>query len=302
MAFELPDFWTTLGIGLALLSLVPGMTSVPSASHIEFKISRICALAAATLFLIKLALWGSEDLTAARIAIVALLGALIAVSTAFALHWINKKEKTTVVVTAEAKPESVPARGPTLEANTGGRINAEGATIPGDLPFQFGKAETGGIIDMPGINVIRQNDGSLSIQPSSKPANRVFLPPTGEFKDLSEAQIAHKLRVTAGELREFQKRYEAAWRALPRSPETGVENSVFQPFAEQWKLEYETKYINEAYSLVSESLARGLTITAHDQTESAGGTMLFYKAFAGPRPALEVAAFLDRVASELKPD
>jgi hypothetical protein len=95
MILELPDFWTTVGLGLALLSLVPGMTSVPSASHIEFKISRMCAVVAAALFLTKLALWGAENLTFQRLAIVALFGAAIAVLAAYTLHWINKKEEAT---------------------------------------------------------------------------------------------------------------------------------------------------------------------------------------------------------------
>ena len=107
MAVDLPDLWTTAGLGLGLLSLVPGMTSVPCASHIEFKISRLCALAAATLFLIKLALWGAEDLTVPRLALVAAFGALMAVAAAFAVHWINEKEKMVTPVPA-GTPMRVP--------------------------------------------------------------------------------------------------------------------------------------------------------------------------------------------------
>jgi hypothetical protein len=226
MAFDLPDFWTTVGIGLALLSLVPGMTSVPSASHIEFKVSRFCVLAAATLFLFKLALWGSESLTITRLALVAVFGALIAVSAAYALHWINRKEEATIPAltpvaqdskeiapkitddkkqTAIAAPipvetheQQAPARrGPTLEATNGSRIDATGAIIPGDLPFQFGKADGGSVIDMPGTVVTRREDGSITIEPGKIPVNRTFPPPTGEFSNLSNDEMRERALATA---------------------------------------------------------------------------------------------------------
>jgi hypothetical protein len=93
MALELPDFWTIAGIALALLALVAAMISVPSANRVEFWVSRICAIAAAVLFLIKIALWGTEALTAIRLVFVAFFGAAVTLSLTFALHWISKKEE-----------------------------------------------------------------------------------------------------------------------------------------------------------------------------------------------------------------
>jgi len=95
MPFELPDIWTLSGIALALIAIGPAMTSVPSPSHREFWISRICFIAASVLFLGKVVTWGAEDLTPHRIAIVAIAGAAIAIGLTFALHWVGKKEAAT---------------------------------------------------------------------------------------------------------------------------------------------------------------------------------------------------------------
>jgi hypothetical protein len=185
-----------------------------------------------------------------------------------------------------------------LEANTGGRINAEGATIPGDLPFQFGKAESGGIIHMPGLNATRQPDGTILIKPGATPTNQAFPPPTGEFKNLSEHQIKQRAQGIAAGLRGFQERFTADWKKLPVGRDGHPTDADFNAFSEKWKIEYEAKYIHEAHSLVSEYLARGHQITPDDRMAGMGGTMLFYKSFAGPIAALQVAAFLDYLAKD----
>jgi hypothetical protein len=92
MGFDLPDIWTVAGLVLALIGVGAAMVSVPGASHWEFRISRICFVGAALLFLVKLALWGAEDLTTMRILMTAASGAAIAVALTFAIHWVNTKE------------------------------------------------------------------------------------------------------------------------------------------------------------------------------------------------------------------
>jgi hypothetical protein len=94
MAFELPDIWTVAGVALALIAMAPTMTSVPSPSHWEFRISRICFIGAGLLFLAKLTIWGAQDLTPIRLGTIAIAGALIASGLAYALEWVNKKEKS----------------------------------------------------------------------------------------------------------------------------------------------------------------------------------------------------------------
>jgi hypothetical protein len=231
------------------------------------------------------------------------VGAIAAVGLTWALWEIREKEKSEKPQVRESLFQDAAAqtnaqRGPTLEATGGGRINAQDATIPGDLPFQFGKADTGGIIDMPGINVTRQSDGSFSIQSSGKPINRGFPAPTGEFRSFTDAELRQRAKAIAYDLRSFQKRFWAELQALPRDSKTGIDENIARPFSETWKLEYETKHINEAHSLVSEYLARGHAVKPSNDMESTGGLMLFYKSFAGPDAALRVAAFLDRLAGE----
>lgn len=275
----------TGGLGAAMLALPP----------VKERAVRVLFWAAATSFGSSGIVWSATSdgyPLPVQMTVAAIVAALAAAGLVWGLAEIRGRTAT------EAAPEKRVERGPTLEALSGGRINAEGATIPGDLPFQFGKVETGGIIDMPGINVTRQSDGSFSIRPSDKPINRGFPPPTGEFRSLTDDQLRQRAKAIADDLRDFQQRFSAELQTLPRNLPTGTSESVYRPFHEKWRLEYEAKHINEAHSLVSEYLARGHSITARDRAESTGGTMLFYKSFAGPSAALEVAAFLDRLAAD----
>jgi hypothetical protein len=231
------------------------------------------------------------------------VAALVAAIAAAGLVWGLAEIRGQAEAPPERKPETTAIRGPTLEANTGGIINAQGATIPGDLPFQFGKVTMGGLIDMPGIKVTRKDDGTFSVQPSGEPINRAFPHPTGEFQGFGDDQLRQKARSLAEDLRDFQQRFEIEFRALPRSPKTGVADADFQPFYEKWRLEFQGKYINEAHSLASEYLSRGHEITARDRTESSGGVTVLYKSFAGFDAASRAAAFLDCIASDgSKPD
>jgi hypothetical protein len=93
MAFELPDIWTLAGLILALVGIGASMISVPGPGRWEFRISGICFVGAALLFLGKLAIWGAEDLTLTRVGLVGILGAAIAVALAYSIQWVGKKEE-----------------------------------------------------------------------------------------------------------------------------------------------------------------------------------------------------------------
>jgi hypothetical protein len=75
----MPDIWTLLGLVLALCGGAAAMVSVPGPGHWEFRISRLCFAAAALLFLVKIAVWGMDDIGYQRLAIVAFAGAVIAI-------------------------------------------------------------------------------------------------------------------------------------------------------------------------------------------------------------------------------
>lgn len=317
MAFELPDFWTTFGIGLALLSLVPGMTSVPSATHIEFKISRICALAAATLFLFKVALWGS-DLTAARVGLIAPLGAIIAVAAAYTLHWINKKEEAATAIVrdtpekakAEIHPEnkSEMVRSQlALEATNRSVIDATGGQFPSDMPFPFAKADNDSFINMPGVKVTKNSDGSMSV--SSAPVTQQFPPPTGEYANLSKQELRAEIVKASSELRSFDAERTESFRLLSSkySDNDFSKNPRPDKFAQESKdisgqLQPKTDRLAKlAQSLASECMARigvldGSTLSMSARS-GAGGVL--HAKFAGPHPALEAAEFLDELSRRL---
>jgi hypothetical protein len=93
------------------------------------------------------AFWGGTGLTVTMIAAVAAIA--LKARTAADCWPTQQQEKRSVA--------DGPRR-PTLEANTGGHISARGAQIPGDLPFQFGRAESGGRIMMDGIKIVREGE------------------------------------------------------------------------------------------------------------------------------------------------
>lgn len=308
MALDLPDFWTTAGLGLALLSLVPGMTSVPSASHIEFKVSRLCALAAATLFLIKLALWGAEDLTITRLVLVALFGALIAVSAAFALHWINRKEEatsapernpitqdarsSTPMTAAGAKPMEAATvqRGPTLEATNNSTISARGATIPGDLPFQVGRADNNSLIELSGSNFSKNPDGSITFTPGRSPEFQ-FPAPTGEFAELSVLELHKKLASATSDLKGIQK-------LLDQDYGIAKTEADFQDVFEKHRPTLE-KYADLSFSLASAAMAKIGKISAVPGDVGHGGMLVYHRKLIGPKSAQEASSFLDFLATKL---
>src|SRR5229473_7018036 len=117
-----------------------------------------------------------------------------------------------------AKAEGPRLRGPTLEATRNSKIDATGAVIPDDLPFQLGRADDGSIIDMPGLVITRREDGTILMMPGAIPVNRSFPPPTGEFSSLSNDEMRDRARAAAASLRDFQNRMEAENRSLPRLP------------------------------------------------------------------------------------
>ena len=163
MALELPDIWTLSGLVMALLAIALAMTSVPSPSHLEFRISRICFVAAAILFLIKLVLWGAEDLTRTRLIAVAIMGATIAVALAYALQWVSKKEERIAGDSSATAPRPV-----VLHAKCGQPdISPFARTETGRFIFPFSPLENGrithGLLEL-------DKDATLTPEPEKTPS------------------------------------------------------------------------------------------------------------------------------------
>ena len=89
---DLPDFWSAIGIALALIGGAATVISVPGPGHWEFRVARACFMGAAVLFLVKIAVWGMVELSFVRLSVTAIVGAMVAVGLALALRWVQAKQ------------------------------------------------------------------------------------------------------------------------------------------------------------------------------------------------------------------
>jgi hypothetical protein len=191
-------------------------------------------------------------------------------------------------------------RGPTLEATRDSTIDATGAVIPGDLPFQFAQADSSSFISMPGIKVIQKDDGSHIVTTGEAPPAQ-FPIPTGEFSSLSNDQLKPIIATLCTDLRELQTRADNNLRKIQRTGDFETDNKnymacCYEPFAH----EYRTKLAGTALSVASECLSRiGLLTITDNNSANMGGQLLKNGAFAGPRPASEIADFLDCLGERL---
>lgn len=89
---NLPDLWTILGIVLALAGIGAAMVAVPGIGRTEFLVARTCFIGAFLLFEAKLAVWGMANLSGLRLLTVGVAGAILSVSLAACLAWVNGKQ------------------------------------------------------------------------------------------------------------------------------------------------------------------------------------------------------------------
>jgi hypothetical protein len=201
---------------------------------------------------------------------------------------------------AQAKALVQQPRGPTLEATRQSTIDATGATIPGDLPFQFGKADDNSVIALRGINVTKNADGSYSVAPGKSPSME-FPPPTGEYTSFTIDQLNERAQILANELRDLQKRYETtsieAWQAS--EGKSGEEKkSIYDATMKPIFSEYRSKLAPQALALASEYMVR-LGQVSPPANAGSGAQMIIYQALAGRSPAADEAAFMDYLRDQL---
>jgi hypothetical protein len=198
--------------------------------------------------------------------------------------------------TATVAPAPV-VRGPTLEATGGSTIDATGATMPGDLPFQFAKADDNSVIDMPGITVTKQPDGTITVTPGN--ASRQFPAPNGDFTMLSNVDLIAREESFCKELRAFQERFSADLQKFSTTGNKQADDTAFKDLTAPYFSEYKSKYSSTALSLASEFLSRLGTVTVPSMSARSGGGLVLHQAFAGPTPASDVADFLDALGQRL---
>ena len=194
-------------------------------------------------------------------------------------------------------------RGPTLEATRDSTIDATGALIPGDLPFQFARADEGGIISMPGITVTRKEDGSFLVTPPSEPVSLAFPMPTGEFSRISNSELQTLMIALVHNLRDLQLRTDSNVSKLRRAEDGRINENDSISHYEKYTSEYKREFAESALSLVRECLSRLRSITISpgpgNLGANMGGQLLLRKAFAGARPASNIADFLDQLQQRL---
>jgi hypothetical protein len=190
--------------------------------------------------------------------------------------------------------ETAPAdksRGPTLEATNHSTISARGATIPGDLPFQVGRADNNSLIEMSGANFTRNPDGSITVTPGSRDFQ--FPPPTGEFAKLSTPELRKRLALTATELQGVQKQFDQDFESALRAPDKSVNNvsDKYRPIFE--------RYADLSFSLASAAMGKIGSLSSIPNEAMQGSILVYHRKFAGPKPAQDAANFLNFLSTKL---
>jgi hypothetical protein len=281
--------------GLLFSFLVAAGLTVVSLNRPNYRVARRCAWASAILFGSIAVVWGltTMESTWIRIPAVGIAGLVAAICLTEALRFIKERE---LPPAKAAETDSPASRGPTLEADSSGAINAPDAVIPGDLPYQFGKASTGGFINMPRIRVTRKDENTVEVTPGHAELN--FPPPPEELVWLANEELRSRIHIAANDIRLLQREYSAQF----------DEDKKFLPDREPLKKTiekyigiYKTKYADEAFALAAAALNRIGTIQQPDisRAASSGGSLVYAKQFAGPSPGNDIAEFLDLLAKKL---
>lgn len=275
----------------------------------QYPVARVCFWTAGLSFGVMGVLWSlttKEDHPLwLRLIVSGAVGAIAAVGLTWALWEISQKEKIETPSIAEKKDEAEPeARKPdtpTLEASRGAVIDAQGAIIPGDLPFQFAKASDGALISMSGVSVTKKEDGSYLVTPGGAgPVTKQFPPPKGEFSSLSNPQLIEREKEIGAGLRQLQQHLQQTLAALPRTQDREARRSAVTAAYNALTDDYAKHFKGSDFDLGCEFLARLGKVDDVSNSAKSGGEMLLYKAFAGPTPASDIADFLDFLAGKLK--
>lgn len=309
---HLPDF--SLLVISAVAAIAAGLAVLTSNYRVTRVLFWIAAIAFGSLGVVWSATSEGHSL-ATQMIVSAIVGALAASGLAWAIWEVRTKEgpqkPKEIAVVPALPPSPAPQRGPTLEANSGGKIDATGAVIPGDLPYQVAKTETGGLIDMPGIVITRKEDGAIGFEASGKPVNRTFPPPSGEFSKLNSQELVQKLVQTAIELRALDKeqsdQFDAVLEKYGRPstsppPEIKAKISAEMKVVSERFLQTNEKYAGLSQSLASECMTRIPPIESSSMSRPVylGASNVYHRRFVGWHPALNAALFLDFLADKLK--
>ncbi len=200
------------------------------------------------------------------------------------------------------KPEPLAeqtVRRPTLEATNNSRIDAAGATIPGDLPFAFAKADNNSVIEAPGITVTRKEDGTFLVQPSGQEVIKQFPGPDRELIWLSNPELVKKAKDMASDLRQLNKDFERESLDQDGRP-LDRERAIM--VARKYGNIYDDKFAKEALAIASTIMSKTGSIEGISLSSSVGMgvSVVLSGKFAGYKPAAGAADFLDAISDKLK--
>jgi hypothetical protein len=194
---------------------------------------------------------------------------------------------------ASRPTQTAAGRGPTLEAIDHSVIDATGATIPGDLSFQFGRAEGHSLIAMPGVTVTKNDDGTYSVIPPAQ-TNLSFPAPDGRFSKLSNLDLKKEAALISAEFRQAQGEFIAAYQAVKRDEKGQISNQDWQAFSEPLDNKYRADLVPMGFSIVCELLNRTAgNLQLSDGKIRIGAQDMYYRQVASAGHADKVADFID---------
>jgi hypothetical protein len=190
-------------------------------------------------------------------------------------------------------------RGPTLEAVDHSVIDASGSTIPGDLPFQFGRAQGNSLIAMPGVTVKKNDTDGYSVIPPAE-TNLSFPAPDGRFSNFSDAGLKHEAVPIADKFRQAQKEFFKAYQAVERNAKGEISDQDWQAFSYPLDTKYRVDLVPVGYALTCELLVRvkgGLK--PPNRNVNMGASAMYYRQTASAGHADKVAAFIEFISENI---
>lgn len=287
------DFFN-LQAGLLFSFLVSASVGVLSLNRPQYRAARVLGILSALLFGSLAVVWGVTTPVSfwPRVLAVGIAGFFAAALLSEGIRFVYGQEKQDAPVAAQAP--TTPQRGATLEATNGSKIDASGAVIPGDLPFQLGKADGGSLIDMPGL-VATKTENGWSITPAAN-SEKSFPAPPDNLAKMSSTELKQAMQALIGELRTLQRQFDDEF-FEPGHKYPGHEkaDAVLQKYAATYKTEFSQK----AFDLASAALSRIGRLSNLSRDANYGGSVVYHKMFVGPRPADGAATFLETLEGHL---
>jgi hypothetical protein len=189
-------------------------------------------------------------------------------------------------------------RGPTLEAVGHSAIDARDAIIPGDLPFQFSKAEDHSFIGIARITVTKQPDGTFLVEQPQNTSVQ-FPTPTGGFLLLSNVELIIRATKLSNNLRDFQKTWDDRWRSVQQGENAQSDAASYETVFGPLIAEYSATLAPEALSVVGSLMSRLVTISLTNPSDASGALTIYHRRLIGPRAAQDAAGLVDNLRSAL---